>query len=138
MNKKIYPVQTYLFFLEAWIMLSFAKIILLYVPFRKIAPRLKSNFRQPAKKVGVIRYCEEIAYAVRRAGRYIPWRTRCFEQAIAGKMMLNRRNLDSELYIGVCKKEKAVGIVAHAWLKSGGRIITGGTDLEKFSIISVF
>lgn len=138
MKKNLHPFRTYIFFAEAWIALSFARIILVYMPFRKIAPRLKNNVTKSVNKATEFYCYEETGRSVKRACKYTPWRTMCFEQAIAAKMMLNRRNLHSELYFGVYKNEMANTIEAHAWLRSGDRIITGGSHLDKFKIISVF
>jgi len=48
------------------------------------------------------------------AGR-VPWRAKCLEQALAAKMMLRRRKIANELYLGVKQEENKM--LAHAWLQ---------------------
>ena len=51
---------------------------------------------------------------IQAAARRLPWESKCFERAIATKIMLSRRNMNAKLYLGV--KKEGDGLVAHAWL----------------------
>jgi hypothetical protein len=57
-------------------------------------------------------------------------------QAIAAKLMLKRRGIPSTLHLGVAKEDNR--FMAHAWLRSGSIILTGGAGRERFTIISTF
>jgi hypothetical protein len=61
---------------------------------------------------------EKIRMAVQRAGWVSPWKNRCLVSSLAGRCMLRRRKIWSELSLGVAKNA-AGKLVAHAWLKSG-------------------
>jgi hypothetical protein len=57
-------------------------------------------------------------------------------QALAAKIMLTRRGICSTLYLGAAKAGE--GLAAHAWLRSGSVIVTGGPGRERFTVISTF
>jgi hypothetical protein len=52
-------------------------------------------------------------------------------------MMLKCRGVHSTLYLGVAK-EGEKGLSAHAWLRSGTLVLTGGPGKERFTVISTF
>lgn len=52
---------------------------------------------------------------INAATKRLPWESKCFERALAAKLMLRRRNMNGKLYLGVKKEGKK--FVAHAWLE---------------------
>lgn len=122
-------------FCESLILHLFVGLLLKVVPFRRIPPLFKSKQSAvssqqsgtPAKTEDQSRYTvpgqqeeiiEKIRLAVQRAGWISPWRNRCLVSSLAGRCMLRRRKISSELSLGVAKNS-AGKLVAHAWLKSG-------------------
>jgi len=73
---------------------------------------------------------ERVAYAVPIMGLRVPWRSDCVVQALAARRWLARGGIDSDLCIGVRNDDK--GFEAHAWLKVGERIVTGG-DISPYA-----
>jgi hypothetical protein len=67
---------------------------------------------------------ERVAYAVPSMGARVPWRSDCLVQALAARRWLARASVSSNVCIGVRKDMQ--GFQAHAWLKVGERIVTGG------------
>ena len=67
---------------------------------------------------------ERVAYAVPIMGLRVPWRSDCVVQALAARRWLARGGIGSHLCIGV--RNDGPGFDAHAWLKVGDRIVTGG------------
>jgi hypothetical protein len=67
---------------------------------------------------------ERVSYAVPVMGSRVPWRSDCLIQALAARRWLARASISSDVCIGVRKNEE--GFQAHAWLKVGERIVTGG------------
>lgn len=65
------------------------------------------------------------------------WNATCLVQASSGMIMLKRRNISGRLYLGV-NKENNGAMKPHAWLETGGEVILGGGELEKYVIVSVF
>ena len=73
---------------------------------------------------------ERVAYAVPIMGLRVPWRADCVVQALAARRWLARGDIASNLCIGVRNDEQ--GFHAHAWLKVGDRIVTGG-DISTYA-----
>ena len=72
---------------------------------------------------------DRIAYAIPRIGARVPWRADCLVQALAARRWLASHGVKSVLSIGVRKDAE---FAAHAWLKVGDQIITGG-DIASFA-----
>jgi hypothetical protein len=126
-------------FTEAWILLAAARLTLVFIPFRKIAPKLGENITDQlplARVEKAIHGQQDVRTAILRAAARSPWRTACFEQALAAKIMLKNRKIGSVIYFGVQKNQD--NLLAHAWLESGGITVTGGKDLSPFSVIAGF
>ena len=123
---------------EATGWLLVARLALLLVPFRRLAPWLGRAMSESPK---VSRRGDELSarvgWAVRTASRRTPWQTKCFAEAIAGKAMLKRRRVDSTLYLGL-RKDDVGELQAHAWLRCGGRVITGGRTSGGFTVVATF
>jgi hypothetical protein len=137
------PRREKVLFCEAVYRLLMARLAILIFPFRKIAPRLGEHMKETPRQEQphYTRTLVQIRQAMRRAGKYTPWESACLAQSIAGKMMLNRRNIPSTLYLGVAKEKKEKRkLKAHAWLRSGNIILTGqkGVNLSAFTVVSMF
>ncbi|MBU8892226.1 MAG: lasso peptide biosynthesis B2 protein [Bacteroidales bacterium] len=74
---------------------------------------------------------------IRRWKRYLPWKVKCFEEAIAGKKVLAKYKIGSTLYLGVDKNTNKE-LIAHAWLKAGNEIIIGKKGFEKFVVVGFY
>jgi Transglutaminase-like superfamily len=127
--------RAYLLFAEAWMWTALGRLLLVFVPFRKIAPILGRAMQESRQQGGEAK-AEEVRVAVARASKRVPWQARCFEQAIAAKMMLKVRGVRSTVYFAVKKNETSM--LAHAWLRVNGKTITGGPDANDFAVISWF
>lgn len=125
-------------FAEAWLLLAIARCMLVFLPFKKIVPVLgKLEGKGVADQKDNSNFLFQIKLAIARACRYSPWRTKCFEQALAAKMMLKRRSFISTIFFGVYK-DADNKLNAHAWLQTGEQIITGGGNLERYTVLSSF
>jgi hypothetical protein len=51
--------------------------------------------------------------------------------------MLERRKIESTLYMGTAKDETG-RLIAHAWLRSGPYCITGSEEMSSFTVVSKF
>lgn len=123
---------------EAILWLGVARGAVLLFPFRLIAPYLGRQSQEtpwvspPAEQI----VAEEVALVIKMSSPFTPWRSNCLAQAIAGKMMLWRRGIPSTLYLGL--KKDANQLEAHAWLRVGEQIVTGGAVKPQFKTISFF
>lgn len=71
-----------------------------------------------------------VAFAIPRVAARLPWRADCLVQALAAQRWLARRGIASALSIGV-SNNAAEGFLAHAWLKVGDELVTGG-DITRY------
>lgn len=68
------------------------------------------------------------------AGR-VPWRALCFESALALRMMLARRGIESTLHYGLLPGEE---LKAHVWLSVGGETVIGGAEAAGYTEVATF
>lgn len=128
------------FFLEAVAWLGIFRAAILVIPFRRLAPSLGAHMAEtPSREEGGERrkLAGEVAQAVHRASRHVPWASKCLVQAMAGKKMLRRRGVESTLYLGLAKSPDQ-DLQAHAWLRCGDRVILGGGGLQRFAVVATF
>jgi hypothetical protein len=74
---------------------------------------------------------ERLAWSVAAAGRYVPGAT-CLTQSLALQALLGASGRASRVEIGVATD---AGFRAHAWVVSGGRVLLGGRDLQRYARI---
>lgn len=123
---------------EAALTLAVARLAVLVLPFRWIAPRLGETMADsPAEDQAEPELLRRIGWSVSVASHFLPWTSRCLAEAIAGKAMLQRRGLRSTLYLGLAKDGPA-DVEAHAWLRCGSRVLTGGQTSDGYAVIASF
>lgn len=76
---------------------------------------------------------ERVVWAVRAASARIP-RATCLTQALAVRLMLQRRGLPALLRIGVARSAEK-GVEGHAWIECQGRIIIGQSEPEHYKVL---
>lgn len=123
--------------LEAFATCTVASIMLKALPFSRIAPRLgrhmaESPPHQPGATSGEV---ARVAWAIATAARVLPWKPVCLPQAVTAQWMLRRRGVPSTLYLGSAPAEN---YDAHAWVRVGGVIVTGGPHHGKFTVVASF
>ena len=125
--------------LEALAWLCWAKLLLLLLPFRWIAPRLGRPMAESPATIGKSerRLASRVSWAVESVARHAPLSFVCLPQAIAAKWMLRRRRLASTLYLGVARPDE-VKITAHAWLRAGDKILTGRAESRTHTTLATF
>jgi hypothetical protein len=79
---------------------------------------------------------EQFIWAVRATSLYVP-RATCLTQAMAAQALLLRAGYNPKVKIGVAKNEKNL-FEAHAWLMLGDRVLIGGTEVERYTALTVF
>jgi len=120
-----------------WIIYAF--ILVRFVPLRWFS-KLLGKFKEETI-VDLNNMQMEIVFLVKknitRWKKYLPWKVKCFEEAIVAKKILNKYNIQTTLYLGV-NKNKENGLVAHAWLKAGNKVIAGEKGSEKFVVVGFY
>jgi hypothetical protein len=127
--------------LEAGAWLGLARLAVLTLPFKRIAPYLGVRMASAPQDLPDA-WAEEarrVGWALRAMAPATPWRSNCLAQGIAGKAMLRRRGIPSTLYLGIAKGQGASeSLTGHAWLRCASRSVTGAAGFERFTIIATF
>jgi len=123
--------------LEAVILLGIARLAIMTIAFKRIAPYLGVHMAITPKIADAAHddLIGRVRWAVAIAARHGPWSALCLPQAVAAQIMLARRGIASTLYLGVARAD---GLKAHAWLRAGNAIVTGQGDLKQYTIVSTF
>jgi hypothetical protein len=122
---------------ETLVGLTKARILVRLLPFSALVTRLGEHMAEtgaadhPARQPFLI----SLTWAVGALSRRLPWRCQCLEQALAAQIMLRRRNIPHTLYLGARLQQGR--LEAHAWVRCGGRLVTGDTG-ENFPVVSSF
>ncbi len=131
---------------EAVAYLFAARLALIFIPFPRLARHLGTFVPPTDARISQMRtqtapdraqLAEDIGWAVTRAARYVPFRAVCLPQAMAARVMLKRRGVQSVMHFGAARgKEKPLD--AHAWLDAAGVEVTGYPVAENFAEIACF
>ncbi|MBI2425364.1 MAG: lasso peptide biosynthesis B2 protein [Candidatus Hydrogenedentes bacterium] len=126
-------------FMEACLCLFVARLLLL-VPFRWVAPHLGVHMTESPESIApeALPQVRRVAKTIRWASRHMPWQCKCLVRAMAAKAMLRRRGFASTLYMGVAKDPGPKQLKAHAWLRCGPIVLTGGAEAPGFAVVSTF
>lgn len=127
-----------LLLLESYMYLAWARL-LKGRPFFKIAPSLGEKMKETSTDLNpeYRRKLKEISQAIHIMSRYTFWESQCLVKAIAAMKMLEKRQIESTIYLGTAK-DKYGKLIAHAWLRSGPFYITGLEGMENFTVVSKF
>ncbi len=131
---------------EAVTWLLLARLSLIFISFQKVARHL-GTFVAPTDPRALreraenshdhANLAEEIGWAVTRAARHVPFKAVCLPQAMAARIMLRRRGVDSVLHFGArIGQDKPID--AHAWLDAAGVEVTGYPVAKTFAEIACF
>ena len=124
---------------EALIALLVARVAMAFLPFRRIAAWLGTpGAESPATATAEeIHSAQEVGWAVGAVARRVPWDGRCLVQVLAATGMLRRRGLEGTVCFGARPSESA-GFDAHAWLRLGPCMVTGGPGHQSFKAFTTF
>lgn len=130
--------KTKLLLIEAYLYLGRARY-LKSINFAKVAPSLGEKNEETSSSPSTTNNGElaRISKAIHVMSRYTLWESQCMVKAIAGMKMLEKRNIDSTLYMGTAKDEEGK-LIAHAWLRSGSFYVSGAEEMEKFTVVLKF
>lgn len=127
-----------------WLLL--ARLSLLLVSFPRLARHLgtvvtptdpRARHAASGNSPDAARLAAEIGWAVTRAARHVPFKAVCLPQAMAARLMLRRRGVDSVMHFGA-RVGYAKPIDAHAWLDAAGVQVTGYPVADAFTEIACF
>jgi hypothetical protein len=127
----------YLLFVEAWCLLHLAKLVIVFMPFKRIASWMGSLGVESLHDLQYTDLSTKIEHAVRRSSRYTLHESKCYDQALTAKAMLGQCSLPATIYFGLAK-ECNNQLIAHAWVRCGHSIITGKAGMERFTVVACF
>ncbi|MDQ0859297.1 hypothetical protein QFZ72_002776 [Bacillus sp. V2I10] len=109
------------------------------IPFSKVAPSLGQHMEETAYET--INFNKKtiasVSQAINIMSKYTFWESQCLVKAIAAMKMLEKRNIESTLYLGTARDESGE-LVAHAWLRSGPYFVTGSEGKENYTVVGKF
>ena len=109
------------------------------IPFSKVAPTLGENMEETTFDSSATdrKVLANISQAIHIMSRYTIWESQCLVKAIAAMKMLEKRQIESTLYLGTARNESGE-LIAHAWLRTGPYYITGYEEMERFTVVGKF
>ncbi|MFJ5621670.1 lasso peptide biosynthesis B2 protein [Peribacillus loiseleuriae] len=130
--------KTKLLLIEAYLYLAWARY-LKSIPFSKVVPSLGKQMQETSNSADLSnkKVLASVSHAIHLMSRYTFWESECLVKAIAGMKMLEKRNIESTLYLGTAKDEKGE-LIAHAWLRSGPFYISGSEVMYRFTVVAKF
>ena len=122
------------------------RLALVLVPFPRLARRLGAFVPPADPRVAQVaapttpaqaQTAKDVSWAVTRAAAHVPFKAVCLPQAMAARIMLNRRGVASAMHFGAAGgKDKPLD--AHAWLDAAGVKVTGYPVGPQFAEIACF
>ena len=125
--------------IEAAFALVASRLVLAILPFRRIAARVGQAGEESANTIppALDSIAEQVGWAAETMARHLPGESSCLVKALSAWWMLGRRGIAGTVYFGVARNP-GKPFDAHAWLRCGKRIVTGGNGHEQFRVISCF
>jgi hypothetical protein len=120
--------------ITAW--LSWAWLILKFLPFRQTAEFLQPKIDKQANAALFQLERNRLCRLIRAVSRRLPWRTVCFHQGIAAQRILCRQGIAADLHYGVLRRDES--FVGHVWVAVQGEIILGGEGARACTYLMTF
>ncbi|MDA3779313.1 MAG: lasso peptide biosynthesis B2 protein [Bacteroidales bacterium] len=121
-----------------WNFLIFSTITRL-LPIRKYTRLIgeyknESNYKLKDKDIETIKIFRK---SLKRAKRIFLIKVKCQTEAISAKRVLKKFNIPATMYLGV-SRNSSENLIAHAWLKSDNKNLTGGENDNKFTVVAYY
>lgn len=116
--------------------LAFARALIRFVPFRWWRRRLgpidgRNDENAEPLTARQEKMASDIGRMIRRLAGKQKFEAVCFPQAMAGKWVLGRRGIPSQIVLG-SRRNDDTGLALHAWLKVGDQVVTGQNEYETY------
>jgi len=120
------------------VLLGIANLLIKLVSFKRLI-RLISNSDTAAQPVLTPKQASRLASlkrAILSVSRRTPWRSMCFEQAVAASLILKALGISHQISFGLNTDNDK--LKAHAWLLVGSTYVTGYIANMEFTAVSVY
>ena len=125
--------------LEALCFLVLAWVTVRMVPFRRwgrlLGPRVEGE--SPERSVSTDAATRHVRWGVQSVVQHLPWHSTCLMQALAGRLMLRRRGIASQLVLAA-RPGSAGALEAHAWLTACDGIVLGERESGDYQPLAQF
>jgi hypothetical protein len=122
--------------IKAALLLGAIRLGLWLLPFQTLRSLLARAAREPTGLPHAVQpSSDQIAWAVRVGSHYVPGAKTCLPQALVAQVLLERCGYPARLRVGVVKGGEGQ-LEAHAWVESQGRIVVGGSGVERYIPLS--
>ena len=127
------PAREKQLFLEAVFFMYYVKILLIFLPVKSCFRFFENQPADPIARDALL--LDQIKKSGRRANHLAFWKNVCLVQSMALRWMLQRRNIQSTLYLGATIGQQRK-FIAHAWLKADDYEVVekAGNYVELYSI----
>lgn len=105
-------------------------------PFSELAPKIGTLHAQ-TPVVTTSREARMVHELMESMFRHIRWKDSCLIRALTAKRILNSMGEKCTLYMGVAQIE-GQSMTAHAWLRCGKCIVTGGESMSAYTVTATF
>lgn len=128
----------------AWLLVL--RLALWLVPFPRLARGLGAFVAPDDPRVAAAgaattadaaRLARDVSWAVTRGAVHAPFKAVCLPQAMAARIMLNRRGVSSVLRFGAARTRSGP-LAAHAWLDAAGVKVAGYPAARDFAPLACF
>jgi hypothetical protein len=126
-------------YLEVLAELTLCKALIVWVPFGRWAHRqgrIQSETLREDRS-GDLKGILRVQGAIRRLSRWLPWESRCLDQALAVQRLLGRRGLPTTAYYGLIRDEKGHW-TAHAWVRCGNVWAIGYPGDKPYTVVGCY
>lgn len=124
--------------LEAVCLVAAARLAVVLLPFRWVSRWVGTSCEQfDETSAGVAdEIVNRVSWAAKAAGRHVPWRSECLEQALTACWMLGRRGGRGVICLGLSKNDNGE-LAAHAWVKCGDQMVCGARGHRTFTVVNM-
>ena len=124
--------------LEAYLYLGWARMLKVR-PFAKVAPSLGQQMEETSLEHNLSEknMIKRVSEVIHMMSRYTFWESECLVKAIDGMKMIEKRQIEINIYLLTAKYENGE-LIAHAWLRSGPFYISGSQGMERFTVVATF
>ena len=126
---------------EALAWLGWMRLAVLALPFKTVSTWLgREGQTTPVEALDPqqAQFAVRVARAIHRIQPFTPWDSNCLAQALTARKMLQRRGIPCTTYLGAAIQADRSGLVAHAWLRCGPWILTGGKERRRYKVVATF
>lgn len=133
------PARLKVLIFESFVLTGITRFAVLFLSFEKLIARIaiykeESEWEIAEKEKEL---SEEVKWAISVVSKRTPWESKCLVKALTALLILKKRRVRTTLYLGVSKNENNK-LEAHAWLRSGNAIITGGNERFMYKEVAKF